>query len=128
MRLLLLLVILLAFPVMELVLLVQLAGTYGGWWVLGYVVFSAMMGWLLIKGERLVVFARMAHTLRSGEHPLFALLTSAKTMVAGVLLIFPGVISDVLALLLLIFPVSLLRRPRTAKNIEIIEAEWHREE
>jgi len=128
MRLLLLVVILLAFPVMELVLLVKLAGIYGGWWVLGYVVFSAMIGWLLIKGERLVVFARMAQTLRSGEHPLIALLTSAKTIVAGILLIFPGVISDVLALLLLMFPLSLLRRPRTTKDIEVIEAEWRRED
>lgn len=128
MRLLLLMMILLAFPVMELVLLVKLASIYGGWWVLGFVVFSAMVGGLLIKGEWLVVFARVAQTLRSGEHPLIVLLTSAKTIVAGALLIFPGVISDLLALLLLIFPISLLRRPRTTKDIEIIEAEWRRED
>jgi UPF0716 protein FxsA len=129
MRLLLLLIILLAFPALELVLLVELAGMYG-WWVLAYVIFSALLGWLLIKGERLVAIARIFQTVQNGEHPIFALLSSAKTLAAGALLIFPGVISDILALLLLIFPVSLLRRPRPRAELDadIIETEWRRED
>lgn len=133
MRLLLLLMILLAFPALELLLLAKLASLYG-WWVLAYVLFSAVLGWLLIKGERLAVFARILQSADRGEHPLFALLGSAKTLIAGALLIFPGVVSDVLALLLLLFPMSLLRqRPRSTKDpdiieTDIIEAEWRREE
>lgn len=129
MYLLLLPVILLAFPVLEFFLLVELARLYG-WWVLAYVVFAALCGWVLISGERLTMFTRLVQTLRAGEHPMFVLLSSARTFVAGALLIFPGVLSDILAVLLLIAPISLFhgRRKREVAEQDFIETEWHRED
>lgn len=122
------LMILLAFPVLELVLLAKLASLYG-WWVLVYVLFSALLGWLLIKGERLIVFARIFQAMSKGEQPWIALLSSARMLVVGMLLIFPGVVSDILALLLLLLPVSLLRRrPIGNQEGNIIETEWRRED
>lgn len=129
MRMLVVLLILLAFPALEVVLLVELAGRYG-WWLLAYLVFAALCGWLLIMDERLVVFGRMVQTLQQGRHPVLALLTSAKKMVAGVLLIVPGVLSDVLALLLLLVPVPFFRRrlERDAAADDVIEGQWRRED
>ncbi len=125
MRLLLLLLILLAFPVLELVLLFQLAERYG-WWLLGYLVFAAVCGWLLIQDERWMAFGRMAETLREGQHPVRALLTSAKKVVAGILLIFPGVLSDVIAVVILLIPVPRKQSPRSDDSV--IEGEWRRED
>jgi len=129
MRLLLMLMILLAFPVVEVLLLVKLAHLYG-WWLLAYLLFSAVAGVILINGERMLALARILQVAGQGEHPLFALLCSARNLIAGVLLILPGVLSDVLALLLLLFPLSLLqRRPLQAANDnDFIEAEWRRED
>lgn len=131
MRILILLAILLAFPVLEVVLLVQLAGRYG-WWVLGYVLLAALAGWSLIVGERIGAFARMAMALRDGHHPALALLASARTMVAGLLLILPGVVSDIVALLLLLLPISLLRRRLAREQVvvedHVIEGEWRRDD
>lgn len=125
MRLLILLLILLAFPVLELVLMFQLAERFG-WGLLGYLIFAAICGWLLIQDERWVAFGRMAETLREGEHPVRALLTSAKKVVAGILLILPGVLSDVIAILILLIPAPRMQPPK--RDDSVIEGEWRREE
>lgn len=129
MPLLLMLAILLAFPFVELYLLVKLASIYG-WWIALYLLTSAAVGWLLIQEERLAVFGRMFEILQSGHHPLLALFTTARRMVAGLLLIFPGVISDIIAIVLLLIPTpsKRTRRPPAAANDDVIEGEWRREE
>jgi len=125
MRLLLLLLILLAFPVAEVVLMVQLATRFG-WGLLAYLVFAAVCGWMLIQDERWVALGRMAETLRGGDHPVRALLTSAKKVVAGILLIVPGVMSDVLAVVILLIPAP--RMTSSKLDDSVIEGEWRREE
>ena len=125
MRLLLLLLILLAFPVLEVVLMFRLAGHYG-WGLLWYLLCTAAFGWLLIQDEKWMVFGRMAETLREGHHPARALLASARKVMAGVLLIIPGVLSDALALIILLIPAPRMKKP--AQEDGVIEGEWRREE
>ena len=129
MRLLFLLAILLAFPVMELLLLIELAGRYG-WWLLLYLVVVAVLGWRLILDEKLLVLGRMADTLRQGKRPSQALFGSAKNMIAGVLLIIPGVFSDVLAVILLLLPSPrpIAATQAKAANDDVIEGEFRRED
>jgi UPF0716 protein FxsA len=126
MRLLLILIILLAFPLFELYLLVRLAAVYG-WWLALYLLFTAVAGWLLIQEERLVVLGRLVRILQSGHHPAVALLSSARKLLAGVLLILPGVLSDIIAVLLLLLPM-----PSGGRQIPVddgvIEGEWQRED
>src|SRR5271154_1097603 len=100
---LLLLVILLGFPVMEAVVLVRLAETFG-WWVLAWVVLAACAGMALIKEARFALVARLAAGLAQGHFSISALTDSARTVIAGLLLIFPGVVSDLMALTLLLLP------------------------
>lgn len=126
MRLLLILAILLAFPLFELYLLMCLAAVYG-WWLALYLLFTAVAGWLLIQEERLVVFGRLVHILQSGHHPVVALLTSARKLLAGVLLILPGVLSDIIAVLLLLIPMPSGGR-RLPVEDDVIEGEWQRED
>lgn len=125
MRMLLISLILLAFPVLEVLLLVELASRLG-WWLLGYLLLSAGFGVALIREERIVVFGRFVQTLQQGRHPILALLTSAKKMIAGVLLILPGVLSDVAALVLLLLPVPAVRRAPIDDGV--IEGQWRRED
>jgi UPF0716 protein FxsA len=125
MRLLLILIILLGFPLAELAVLVKLANQYG-WWVGAYLLFAAVLGWTLIQEERLAVFGRLYHITQSGHSPIVALLTSARRMVAGVLFIIPGVISDAIAVLILLIPMPTRRPPKTPDDV--IEGEWRREE
>lgn len=122
-----LLLILLAFPVLEVWLLVELAGRWG-WGLLGYLLGAAALGFLLIHDERLMVFGRMRQVLQQGSNPALAIITSAKKLVAGMLLILPGVASDIVALILLLFPVAQLKSRGTTSTVRyeetIIEGEW----
>lgn len=103
MQVLLFLLILLAFPILEIWVLVELFSRYG-WLVLGYLVAVGVLGWRLIQDERQLVFGRFAQTLGTGGTPAKVLFGSAKNIIAGILLMIPGVISDALAVLLLLIP------------------------
>jgi UPF0716 protein FxsA len=125
---LLLIAILLGFPLLEAVVLVRLSDTLG-WWILAWVVLAACAGMALIKEARFALLARLAAGLAHGRFSIVALTDSARTVLAGLFLIFPGVVSDLIALTLLLLP-----GPRfvteTAKRREphgtIIEGEFRR--
>ena len=97
--------ILLAFPFVEIFLLVNLAQKYG-WWLLFYLVAIGFLGLQLIRGEKLLLSAKMMHSVTSGGNPIRTLLGSARNMVAGLLLIVPGVMTDIIAVILLLLPIS----------------------
>lgn len=120
-------VLLLGFPVLEGWLLFRLGERFGGW-VLVWVVLTLIGGVLLIRMERLVWALRIAASLREQRSPFAAILTSARSVVAGLLLIFPGVISDVLAIVLLLWPLPKGRRfDGDGAPPGVIEGEYRRE-
>jgi UPF0716 protein FxsA len=133
MRLLLGLLILLAFPVLEIWILIALGSRYGGW-VLAYLLIIAMLGWRLVKDERQLMGGRMMQTLSLGGTPAKALFMSGKNLIAGFLLIIPGVITDVIAAILLLIPGGADPQSRTgyqsgnAANDDVIEGEFRRED
>src|SRR3954470_16099557 len=100
---LLLIVALLGFPFLEAVVMVRLSQSLG-WWVLAWVVLAAVAGMALIKEARFAMVARLAAGLAQGRFPIVALTDSARTVLAGLLLVFPGVVSDLIALTLLLLP------------------------
>jgi UPF0716 protein FxsA len=100
---LLLIAILLGFPILEIVVLVRLSETLG-WWVLAWCVLAACAGIALIKEARFAMIARLTAGIAQGHFPIVALTDSARTVLAGLLLIFPGVVSDLIALTLLLLP------------------------
>ena len=95
--------ILLGFPLLEAVVLVRLSETLG-WWVLAWMILAAVAGMALIKEARLSLVARLAAGFAQGRFAIGALTDSARTVLAGILLIFPGVVSDLIALTLLLLP------------------------
>lgn len=123
---LLLLVMLLGFPLLEVVLLARLAET-GGWWVLGWVVLAAAAGVVLLKEARFALLARLGAALTSGHFPITALIDSARTVLAGLLLILPGVVSDVLALALLLLPRAVPAEAGVRAAGSVYEGHYRRE-
>ena len=136
------LAILMGFPVLEGVVIYNLAsGPNGhGGWVLAWLVFAAAAGVVLIKEARFSLVTRLAAALAQGRFSLAAIIDSFRTVLAGLLLIFPGVVSDVMALTLLLLP---MREPafesaradartRTRRDVRmgsdgVIEGEFRRE-
>lgn len=105
-------IILLAFPVAEIYLLITLGQRYG-WWLILYLVVITYLGLQLIRGERQLMSAKMMESLRAGGNPIKTIMGSARNMVAGVLLVIPGVITDVIAAILLLIPIQ---QPKVSPN------------
>ena len=97
--------ILLAFPFAELYLLIMLGEAYG-WWLLFYLVVIAFLGLQLIRGEKLLIITKLMQSVTTGGSPVKTVLGSARNILAGVLLIIPGVISDIIAVILLVVPIK----------------------
>jgi UPF0716 protein FxsA len=112
---LLILAIVMGFPLIEGALLFKLAsGQHGsGAWVLAWLVFAAVAGVVLIKQARFSLIARLGQALSQGQFSIAALIDSFRTVIAGLLLIFPGFISDVMALVILLIPI---REPAFARS------------
>lgn len=125
---------LLAFPIVEIALLIGLASAYG-WKVLLYIVVVAILGLRLIRDEKQMLTGRVMQSLMSGTHPIKAIFGSARNIIAGILLVIPGVITDVIAVILLLMPVKQIppsasteSHSKSAANDDVIEGEFRRED
>lgn len=96
--------ILMGFPLLEGAVLYRLGQGHGGW-VIAWLLFAAIAGIVLIKQARFSLVTRLASDLSRGQFSLAAIIDSSRTVLAGLLLIFPGIISDVMALVLLLLPI-----------------------
>jgi len=99
------LVILLGFPVLDFYLTVQLASVSGipvaAWLILG-----VAAGWMLLRSQRLSFRARTLAAMYGPDSLLRGLLDSGRKVLAGFLFLLPGVLSDGMALLLLLMPIN----------------------
>ncbi len=122
-------IIVLSFPAMEIYTLVKVYQSIG-WWVIALLLASVFVGVTLIAEERLAFIGRMMMAVQSGGSPIRALFESGRTMIAGGLFIFPGVISDVMAILLLLIPAKLFGRSTQVHKPadDVIEGEFRRED
>lgn len=94
-----------ALPLLEIGLLIRLGQLIGIWWLAAIIIGTAILGTYVIRRVGLSVFERALSRLgteREGFPPLF---DGFLQVLAGLLLIFPGVISDLFGLVLLIPPV-----------------------
>ena len=110
--------LMLSFPMLEAIGIFWMAEHLGAW-VLLWLLADAARGIALSRFDRAVWSARLLFSVQSGAHPVVALFTSSRILLAGGLLVFPGFISDALALVLLLIPGTWARRkpdPTRAAN------------
>jgi len=100
------LLIVLSFPVLDMLATIRFARWTGIPTVL-YLAVSAIAGLALLRHERVAFRAKTLAALR-GDRPLLrGQLDSARKILAALLLILPGLISDLIALVLLLLPFNL---------------------
>lgn len=104
-------------PVVELALLVQVDKLIGFWPTIGIIVMTGLMGGLLAKREGLSVWQRFNARMAEGGLPGTELLDGVIILVAGALLITPGVVTDFLGFLGLIPPTRSFIRKIAMKRI-----------
>lgn len=94
-----------ALPFLELALLIKAGQTIGFWATLAIVVGAGLLGALIWSRQGVNVARKTQQALAQGRPPVGPVLDGAFLLLAGGLLITPGFLTDVLALLLLVPPV-----------------------
>lgn len=131
-------------PLLELWLLVQVGHWIGALPVMALVLVSALLGIALLRSVGWQTLVDVRSRMQRMDSPAPALLDGIAVAIAGILLLLPGLISDIAAALLLVGPLRrrLLRawQPplagtgpmpggvRPDYESVIIEGEYHREE
>jgi UPF0716 protein FxsA len=95
---------LIVLPVLELMLLIKIGQSIGVLATVALVLGAALAGVLILSRQSLSAVNRALQALSEGRPPVEPVLDGLFLMLAGGLLLMPGFISDVLALLLLIPP------------------------
>lgn len=99
----------------ECVTIYWLATSIGLWATLGLLVAAGILGAVLARRQKILVLGRLQSELEHDRLPADALLDGVLLLVAAVLLIVPGILSDFAAIILLLPPLragvkELLRR------------------
>ncbi len=92
-------------PVLELAILIKIGTIIGTLNTVILVIGTALLGAFLVKMEGLNVMYRFQRNLLEGVFPAEEIFDGAMLLVAGALLITPGVITDIIGFLL-VFPAS----------------------
>jgi UPF0716 protein FxsA len=92
----------LSLPFLELYLLIKLFGALGFVLTLALLLGSAGLGMSLLRSQGLATWMRVQHALARGEVPAQEMLESGLVALGGLLLVVPGLISDILALFCLV--------------------------
>lgn len=129
------LIIAIAIPALEIVGIYQIAQKIGWGWTLLWLISAIWIGASLIRAQHSDLPARVKLALERGEAPFGEIWASGRRLMAGVLLILPGAGTDLLALLLLLWPTA--RQPSgmpppppnaTRGEGDVIEGEFRRED
>jgi UPF0716 protein FxsA len=82
-------------PLVELYLLIKIGGLIGALPTIGIVVATGIIGAYLVKLQGLSVLLRMKEQVSRGKFPADSLIDGFLLVVAGALLITPGVLTDI---------------------------------
>ena len=97
-----------AVPLLELALLIKVGQSIGFWSTMAIIVITAALGVAVMRSHGLKTMQRAQAALAEGKPPVQSVVDGTFVMFAGLLLISPGLITDLLGLLLLIPPVRRL--------------------
>jgi UPF0716 protein FxsA len=97
--------LLVAVPIIEIALFIEIGGWLGTWTTIGVVVLTAAIGTALLRIQGLATLGELQRRLAAGEDPGATLAHGAMILVAGLLLLTPGFFTDAVGFLLLAPPV-----------------------
>jgi len=89
-------------PLVELTLLILLGNNAGVGTAVGFVIVTALIGAVLLRWQGLAAWRRVQDDLRAGRMPTDSLVDGLLIVVASVLLVCPGVLTDIIGITLLV--------------------------
>jgi UPF0716 protein FxsA len=105
-----LLIFFVVLPLVELCLVLLLGQYLGVAWTLAFIIGTGILGTWLARTQGLSTYQRIQRELSQGRMPTDSLIDGALILLAGLLLITPGVLTDLAGILLMIPPTRILCR------------------
>ena len=102
-----------AMPIVEIALLLEVGDSIGGWNTVAVVIITAFIGASLVKQQGLQTFVTAQQKLQTGNIPSQEMAEGLLLLIAGVLLVTPGFVTDGIGLLFSM-PIT---RPLLAKQL-----------
>lgn len=115
----LLILALIAVPVIEITLFVQAVDAFGGVATIFLALGAGIAGIALVRAQGMITLGRVQNQLNRGEMPVAELFDGLCLSLAGGLLVLPGFMTDIVALLLLLPPVRAMIRLWLAKRLVV---------
>lgn len=100
-----LVLLIIALPLIEIALFVQIGGMIGLWPTLALVIASSIGGLAVMRRQGAKSLIRLRESMETGGDPTGPLAHGALTMIAGILLFLPGFLTSACGLLLLVRPI-----------------------
>jgi UPF0716 protein FxsA len=88
-------------PIIEIALLIQVSDVIGGFATIALVIVTAIIGAKCVKQQGLGAYTNVQQQMAQGQLPGEHIFTGLCVIIAGVLLMTPGIMTDVLGFLLL---------------------------
>jgi len=114
--------LLVAVPIIEIALFIEIGGLIGLWPTLAIVVATAIAGAVLLRMQGFATLAELQRRLDTGGDPTGPLAHGALILVAGVVLLTPGFFTDAVGFLLLVPTVRAAAIRFLAKRITVVAA------
>lgn len=122
-----LLFLFIAVPLIELALLVRLGTLIGFWPTIGIVIVTGVLGAALARAQGLRVWIGIQDDLRQGRMPVRGLMDGLLVLVGGVVLLTPGVLTDLAGIALLLPPTRALARRALRRKLDRMRRDGHAE-
>jgi UPF0716 protein FxsA len=100
--------ILFGIPIAEIALFIEIGDLIGLWATLGTILLTALIGTVLVRAQGMAVLTRIRTETEQGRLPVGDLVSGACLVVAGLLLVTPGFLTDFLGFVLLVPGLRLL--------------------
>ncbi|GMG83444.1 hypothetical protein LNKW23_26570 [Paralimibaculum aggregatum] len=113
---------LVAVPIIEIALFIEVGGWIGLWPTIAIVIATAVAGTALLRAQGMAALGELQRRLDRGGDPSGPLAHGALILVAGIMLLTPGFFTDTVGFLLLIPPVRALVIRHLAKRVVVIGA------
>lgn len=111
------LLLVLGLPIAEIAAFVLIGGEIGVLATLAWVFLAALAGMMVIRLQGVATALQLQAALSRNELPARALFDGACVTIAGMLLLFPGFVSDAVAILLLLPPLRALAFHLIARRV-----------
>lgn len=91
----------LVIPIVEIAILIQVAAVVGGWTTVLLVICTAFFGAKTVKQQGLKTYGQIQEKIALGQIPSEELFSGVCILISGVLLLTPGILTDILGFSLL---------------------------